>query len=159
LRLTIRPLSQKDGARAGRVFFDAVHQGAADVYTQEQRDAWAGAEPDLAAWRDRLVGVDGFAAEVEGEFAGFMTLDQTGYIDLAFVRPDVMGRGVGRALYNAIEQKALAAAITMLTTKASLKARPFFKRMGWQVEREQTVEVRGVLLTNYRMVKSLEAAR
>ena len=54
--VTIRSLMPTDGAVAAEVFFDAVHHGAADVYTLEQRKAWAGDAPDPAAWMRVLMG-------------------------------------------------------------------------------------------------------
>ncbi|MEM5520508.1 GNAT family N-acetyltransferase [Sulfitobacter sp. AS59] len=151
----IRPLRPTDSAQAVQVFFDAIHRGTADVYSASQRQAWAGTRPDTDGWRNRLVGVQGFAAETAGKFLGFMTIDETGYIDLAFVSPDAMGQGIGRKLYNAVEHRARELGVTALSTHASKKARPFFERMGWSIDCAQTVEKRDVTLTNYKMSKTL----
>jgi putative acetyltransferase len=151
----IRPLRPTDSAQAVQVFFDAIHRGTADVYSAAQRQAWAGARPDTDGWRNRLVGVQGFAAEIAGQLVGFMTIDETGYIDLAFVSPDAMGKGVGRELYDAVEHRARVLGVTALSTHASKKARPFFERMGWSVDHVQTVEKRDATLTNYKMSKPL----
>jgi putative acetyltransferase len=151
----IRPLRPTDSAQAAQVFFDAIHRGTADVYSATQRQAWAGARPDTEGWRNRLVGVQGFAAETAGQLLGFMTIDETGYIDLAFVSPDAMGQGIGRKLYDAVEHRARELGVTALSTHASKKARPFFERMGWSVDHVQTVEKHDVTLTNYKMSKAL----
>ncbi|MFT6090389.1 GNAT family N-acetyltransferase [Sulfitobacter sp.] len=151
----IRPLEPTDSAQAVQVFFDAIHRGTADVYSAEQRQAWAGTSPDIDGWRNRFVGVQGFAAETAGQLVGFMTIDETGYIDLAFVSPDAMGQGIGRKLYDAMEDRARAFGVKHATTHASKKARPFFERMGWSVECMQTVEKGDVALTNYKMSKAL----
>jgi len=157
--VNVRPILARDGADAALIFHDAVTRGTVDVYNPEQRQAWAGIAPDLAAWRKRLLGVDGFAAEIDGQMVGFMTLDQAGHIDLAFVRSDIAGQGVGRKLYEAVEKMALAGRIGTLTTDASKQARPFFESMGWHIEDEQVVIKRGVSLTNYRMSKLLKTRR
>ncbi|KEJ95398.1 Acetyltransferase, GNAT family [Pseudosulfitobacter pseudonitzschiae] len=155
MAIHIRPLTAEDGEAAAAIFFDAVHKGTADVYSAAQRRAWAGAAPSPTRWRKRFADVSGVAAEVDGVMAGFMTLDADGYIDLAFVRSDLSGRGVGRAIYDRIEARARAEGIARLTTEASKKARPFFERMGWQVDAEQTVVKDGVRLTNFQMSKPL----
>ncbi|WP_121063517.1 GNAT family N-acetyltransferase [Chachezhania antarctica] len=155
--IIIRPLVATDGPAAGEVFFDAVQRGTMAEYTQEQRDAWAGAVHDPEGWTDRLDGVDGFAAEADGRVVGFMTIDADGHVDLAFIRSDAIGQGVGRQLYDAVEDRAKALGATVMTTDASLKARPFFERMGWHVVREQKPVRRGVELTNFRMEKVLTA--
>lgn len=153
---TIRPLTPKDSAQAAQVLFDAIHIGTADVYSQKQRQAWAGTRPDTDGWRDRFVAVQGFAADVGGQLVGYMTVDKTGYIDLAFVSPNAMGKGIGRSLYRAIENHAREIGVKALSTQASRKARPFFKCMGWLVDCRQTVTKSDVTLTNYRMSKVLK---
>ena len=42
-----------------------------------------------------------------------------------------------------------------VTTHASITARPFFEQRGYRVVKEQQVERRGQMLTNYVMVKDL----
>ncbi|WP_210528330.1 GNAT family N-acetyltransferase [Rubellimicrobium arenae] len=154
--VTIRPLRPDDGPHAARVFFDAVREGTRKYYTEAQRRAWAGEPPGPDSWRDRLWGVEGFAAEEDGRLVGFMTLAGTGgHIDLAFVAPAVLGRGVGWQLYRAVEARARERGASVLTTEASRMARPFFERQGWSVITEQVVVIRGVVLTNYRMRKAL----
>jgi putative acetyltransferase len=151
----IRSLAVEDGEIAGEIFFDAVHRGAAEHYTPEERLAWAGASPNPSGWRERFVGVDGFIAELDGTPAGFMTIDPEGYIDLAFVRSDAAGKGIGWRLYLAIEERAKQLGIVRLTTEASKKAKPFFERQGWTVEHEQVVRKHNVELTNFKMSKQL----
>ncbi|WP_158964084.1 GNAT family N-acetyltransferase [Chachezhania sediminis] len=154
--ITLRPLRDDDGLAAAQLFFDAVHHGTRDHYTETQRRAWAGDTPDLDLWRDRLKGVEGFAAEdAEGRLAGFMTIDRTGYIDLAFVRADIIGQGLGQRLYDSVEAQARAWGVTGLSVDASLKARPFFEARGFAVEKQQTVVRREVELTNFRMSRLL----
>lgn len=132
-----------------------MREGTRAHYTEAQRRAWAGEAPDPQGWRDRLWGVEGFAAEEEGRLVGFMTLAGTGYIDLAFVAPAALGRGVGWQLYRAVEARARELGASVLTTDASRMARPFFERQGWSTVAEQVVVIRGVVLTTYRMRKAL----
>lgn len=42
-----------------------------------------------------------------------------------------------------------------MTVHASITARGFFEKVGWQVVKEQQVERKGVLLTNFVMEKDL----
>lgn len=126
----IRPLRPDDGPLAARVLFDAVREGTKGHYTEAQRRAWAGEAPDPQGWRDRFWGVEGFAAEQDGRLVGFMTIAGTGYIDLAFVAPELLGQGVGWRLYRAVDARARELGATALTTEASRMARPFFERQG-----------------------------
>ncbi|MCB1493266.1 MAG: GNAT family N-acetyltransferase [Rhodobiaceae bacterium] len=153
--VTVRRFEPVDCDATARIFFDAVHVGAAGHYDAEQRRAWAPERPDGARWLDRLTGQSTFVAERAGAVVGFMTLDPSGHIDLAFVAPEAMGQGIAFALYRAVEAEAVRLGLDHLTTEASLVARPFFVRQGWQVVRAQTVERRGVTLSNVRMEKRL----
>jgi putative acetyltransferase len=154
----IRNLSPKDGEAAAHIFFDAVHNGTADVYSDIERDAWAGTVPDIAGWIERFETIRGFAADIENQMVGFMTLDAEGYIDFAFVRSDVAGLGIGRLLYTALETNAIEHKIKVLTTTASKKAKPFFERFNWKVEQEQSVKKWNIALTNFKMSKILVKA-
>ena len=156
--IKIRNLTPEDGETAARIVFDAVHIGTADVYTLEQREAWAGTRPDPDRWAERIGGLEGYVAEADGVPVGFMTIDAERFIDVAFVAPGSAGHGVGWHLYRQVEERARELGATRMTTEASKKARPFFERQGWSVDREQTVERRGVVLTNYRMSKVLREA-
>ncbi len=151
----IREFREKDAAAVAQVYFDAVHEGTSDFYSAEQRQAWGGEEPDPSFWLERLRPMIALIAELDGEPVGFMTIDATGLIDLAFVSPSVVGSGVGWRLYTSVENKARELGAKRLHTEASLKARPFFLRQGWIVDLEQEVEIAGVGLTNFRMEKKL----
>ena len=72
------------------------------------------------------------------------------YLDRLYVHKDYQHRGVATAICDALEQNNKA---TELTTHASITARPFFEKRGYTVVREQQVERRGELLTNFVMRK------
>ncbi|WP_439620893.1 GNAT family N-acetyltransferase [Hyphomonas sp.] len=129
MSILIRALSIRDSHSIAQIFFDAVHVGTQHLYRPDQRLAWAGDAPDPDAWREKLNGVTGFVAEVDGEPAGFMTIDDTGLIDYAFVAPSASRKGVGQALYKAVEDQARSFGAQILTTHASKAAKPFFSAM------------------------------
>ena len=86
----------------------------------------------------------------EGKIAGFGDMAEGGYMDRLYVHKDFQRQGVATALCEALEQAAGTAAIR---THASLTARGFFEKRGYRLVREQQVERRGVLLTNFVMEK------
>lgn len=155
-KILIRDFRSDDASDAAQVFFDAVHNGTGTHYTRDQKTAWAGTRPEPHRWRKRLEGTFCKVAVVEDRVVGFLTLDGSGLIDVAFVAPCVAGSGVAYQLYQTIEAEARRRDIPSLYTEASLSARPFFARQGWEVDAEQTVEREGVSLKNFRMSKSLE---
>lgn len=115
-----------------------------------QLDAWAPAELDPAAWDRSFSRHITLVALEEGEIVGFADADPSGVLDRLFVHKDHQRQGIASALCAALE-KALPASV--ITTEASLTARPFFTAQGYRVVKTQQVERRGVLLENAVMRK------
>ncbi len=152
---SIRRFTDNDAAATAQIFFDAVHVGTRAHYDATQRRAWAPEVPETSSWRQRLAAQTTFVAEQGGRIVGFMTIDQDGYIDLAFVAPPMIGQGIAKLLYDHVEAAAAHTATPRLHTAASHLARPFFERQGWSVVKRQTVSLRGVSMTNFVMEKAL----
>lgn len=147
--MEIRIYRPGDGPALAELFYHTVHTVNAADYTPEQLAAWAPgtAEPD--GW-DRSLLQHHTLVAVEGETVlGFGDMDGGGYLDRLYVRADRQGQGVGSVLCGLLER----AAGGRVVTHASITARPFFEKRGYRVLREQQVERRGVLLTNYVMEK------
>lgn len=154
--LIIRPCRVTDAPGLAHLFHRAVREGTGARYSADQRAAWSPAPPLDEGWRRRLVEAQTVVAESEDRLLGFMTLDiGTGWIDFAYVAPEVMGRGVAETLYAVLEGRARAAGLSRLETEASLLAERFFARRGWDVVRRQDIERGGVRLPNVVMAKSL----
>ena len=91
---------------AARIFFCVIHEGTRNVYSLAQRLAWAGETIHLERWKERLAEMEGFVAEEGNEPVGLMTIDNTGYITLAFVLPSAARQGIGAGLLNVVETRA-----------------------------------------------------
>ena len=85
-----------------------------------------------------------------GQITGFGDMDDTGYLDRLYVHKDFQHRGIATALCDKLERAVRA---PRFTTHASITAKPFFERRGYKAVKEQQVERKGVLLTNYVMIK------
>ena len=129
----IRPYRSSDCPALAELFYQTVHAVNARDYSPEQLDAWADGRVELAAWDASFRAHDTRVAVEGGVIVGFADLGPDGYLDRLYVHRDWQGRGVASALCD---------------------ARPFFERRGWHVVKEQQVERRGVLLTNFVMERS-----
>lgn len=152
----VRDFVDADAAALGQLMYDAVRQGTVDFYDAAQRAAWMPQPRSGAAWLQRLQTPQTWVAEDEQGFAGFMTLADDGYIDLAYVRPDAMGTGVAQALYAVLEQEALSRRYQRLYSEASHLAQRFFTRQGWQLVKTQTLVSNEVAMQNHQMEKRLQ---
>jgi N-acetylglutamate synthase-like GNAT family acetyltransferase len=106
-----------------------------------------------------MAGRHTLVAEDVGEVLGFAELEPAGHIDMLYCRADAVRRGVGSALLKTLEDRARSLELTRLFTKASITARPFFARHGFQVMREVTVERGGVTLMRFAMEKTWPVTR
>jgi putative acetyltransferase len=152
----VRPYRTADAAAIASVFTDSVRSASKD-YSPEQIVAWGPDPPDVEHWRTRIAIRIGFVAEAEsfeqhkGEIAGSVTLERDGHLDDLYVAPRFQRRGVAAMLYSRVEQEAQSRHLSRIFTEASITARPFFESAGFSVVSAQTVKLRGVSFTNYRM--------
>lgn len=133
------------------LFYQTVHSVCAKDYTQEQLDAWASGTIDTEAWNRSFLNHYSLTAVEEGRIAGFGDIDDTGYLDRLYIHRDYQGKGIASAICDRLESHF---PVKTVITHASITARPFFEKRGYRILREQQVERKGVLLTNFIMEKA-----
>lgn len=137
------------------VFLRSVREVASRDYHAEQIAAWARADRDV--WSRRRLDRPTWVGLLDDVIAGFIDLESSGHLDMLFVDPASQRRGVASALLDTAENAARGQGLAVLDTDASITARPFFAKRGFQVVRSQDVPLRGQRLTNFRMEKRLIA--
>ena len=137
------------------LFKDTITFVCKKDYNTDQLEAWKSGADNLERWKKVMKEQLVLVAEMDHKIVGFCTLDQEHYIDLLFVHKDHQHLGIASLLYNLIEKEALKQNNLSLTADVSKTAKPFFERMGFHVLSEQTVNVKGVDLINYKMQKDL----
>lgn len=139
-----------DCRELAELFYDTVHTINAGDYTEEQLTAWADGAIDLKRWNQSFLEHYSIVARSSGVITGFGDIDNTGYLDRLYVHKDYQRKGVASAICEKLER----AAQGKIVTHASVTARPFFEKRGYKTVKEQRVERRGVLLTNFVMEKA-----
>lgn len=158
--LTFRPCRITDAPGLATIFHRAVHEGAGRHYSMEQCKAWSPAPPTDEGWCRRLVEAQTIVAERGDALLGFMTLDiATGFVDFAYVVPEVMGQGVADTLYAIVEGRARSAGLRDLETEASLLGERFFRRHGWRVVTRNQITRDGITMPSATMRKPLARSR
>ena len=147
--MMLRKYQSSDCKEIAELFYHTVHTVNAKDYTQEQLDVWATGQVDLNQWDQSFQSHYTMVAVENGILVGFGDIDSTGYLDRLYVHADYQGRGIATALCDRLEQMVSG----RITTHASLTAKPFFEKRGYQVIREQQVERQGVTLKNFVMEK------
>ncbi len=154
--IRLRPYHSADCAEMTRLFYETIHTVCAADYSARQLDAWAPREIDPAMWNRRFLRDETVVAVIGSVIAGYGTLTADGVFDLLYVHKNFQRRGVAARIAGRIEQIARESGVAVISTEASVTARPFFERQGYTIIAEQAVAIRGQVLTNYRMQKALE---
>lgn len=147
--MMVREYRHSDCREMAELFYQTVHTVNARDYTAEQLNAWADGKADLEKWDKSLREHYSLVVVEQDEIVGFGDIDKTGYLDRLYVHKDHQGRGIASAICDRLER----AVPGSIVTHASITARPFFEKRGYQVIKEQQVERRGISLTNYVMEK------
>ena len=155
----LRWATDSDYTALGQIMYDAVH-ALPSPYSEAQRRAWMPEPRQGEQWDARLDRQHIVIAEIDGQAAGFMSLQpqddaSEGYVDFAYILPAYRGSGLFAALYGWVEARALGAGMTRLTTHASLAARPAFERMGFAITAEEIVAIGAEELRRYAMAKAV----
>ena len=147
--MVVREYQPADCKEIIRLFYDTVHSVNAKDYTEEQLAVWATGKEEQGEWDRSLHGHYSLVSLADGIITGFGDIDQSGYLDRLYVHKDFQGKGVASAICDKLEQ----AVKGKIVTHASVTARPFFEKRGYQVIKEQRVERQGIVLNNYIMEK------
>lgn len=148
--MVLRPYTSADLEEILTLFYETVHTVNARDYTPPQLYAWAPRTADRARWDRTLREHTSLVAVENGQILGFGDMDATGYLDRLYVHKDHQRQGIATALCDALEA---AVPAPLLTTHASITARPFFARRGYTVLHARQVERFGVAMTNYAIEK------
>ena len=154
--IAIRRYDRADAQATLQVFREAVRRGAAELYDEAKRLAWAPTLIDLREWTATRGRGRTWVAEKHGEVVGFIDLDIEGLIGMLYVHPEHAREGIGGALLDEVERAARELDISKLRVQASLVAQPLLRRKGFIVVQNRLVERRGEWLAQAKMEKVLE---
>lgn len=153
----VRPYRPEDRSATALVYYRAVREGTAALLTSAERAAWAPrATPDLEK-PDKLLAQWCWVAWENGQPTGFMSLCPDGLLDMAFVIPEVMGKGTAAALYDVLLAKARAERLSRLTVVASPFSHRFLLKRGWRVDSEGPETHQGEVFHLYHMSLAIDA--
>lgn len=153
--MNIRLFHPQDAEQIAQLFHDTVRKINQRDYSLSQIQAWAPDEIYFRNWAEICSQRFTFVADQSGLIVGFGELESDGHIDCFYCHKNYQGCGIGRQIYQAIEQQALNLGLTRLFVEASITAKPFFQHLGFSVVQQQQVFCRGETFLNYLMEKQL----
>lgn len=152
----IREYNEEDAPFLAAIYFNTIHFVNAMDYSLDQLNAWAPKTSlETAGWIQKWQKYSPVVAAIGNKIVGFVEFEDNGHIDCFYCHHEHQGCGVGTALMKIVENKARKKHIKIIFAEVSITARTFFEAKGFNVIKEQVVERRGVMLTNFVMEKVL----
>ncbi len=153
--MIIRRFQASDAEELYQLFYHTIRLVNVQDYSQDQVAAWAPDDMDMDFVKQKYNQISPYVAVEDGVIIGYADIQPDGYIDHFYCHHKYQGRGVGRRLFEVLENDAEEQRIQRMYPNVSITARPFFEAMGFRVEKSQLVKVGEQRLTNYRMVRDL----
>jgi putative acetyltransferase len=140
---TVRLYKSGDCEDIVKLFYNTVHTVNLKDYSLEQINAWAPEKIDIDVWERLLSKNHTVVVESKDIIVGFGDMDKTGHFNRLYVHKDFQGQGIATIIISELEKYAQLSGIVVVTTEASVTARPFFEKRGYQVVKKQSVKLKG----------------
>lgn len=158
----IRDFREADAPALVAIFRAAIAGLGPRAYSEGQVAAWSARAPSPEIFCQRvgsgasiLVALGVSATGASELPIGYALFEPDGHFDHLYCHPDHSGKGVGSSLIQAVEAFARKTSIAQLFTEASEIARPVFEREGFTVSHRRDLDIDGVAIHNYAMIKNL----
>jgi putative acetyltransferase len=151
----LRPLLPTDIDPLRELFAQSIDVLTVEDYDEDQRIAWAARAEDKATFAQRLAGAVTLVVMVGGKHAGFGSLRGNSELDMLYVHPHFVHRGVGTALADALEKLAKARGAKEISADVSDTAQTFFADRGYVPMQRNLKPVDDQWLSNTTMKKPL----
>ena len=153
--MELKQITKKDQLKLKEVYFDSVSSIDENIYTKDQKFAWASqAWENLEFDKSLLKGI-GSKLICNNKIIGFATRYPENRLSLLYVRGNYKRKGCGTMILNSIEREALKSGIKKLNTEASLISYKLLLKSNWKIYRKEKVKIKELMFERYRMFKIL----
>lgn len=156
-KIITRQYQISDAQALANIYYYTIHNVNIRDYSVEQINAWAPTSSlELDGWKRKWEKLPPIVAVSNDVIVGFTEFEPNGYIDCFYVHHEHQNKGVGSVLMTEIDANAKQNKVPRVYAEVSITARPFFEKKGFQVVKEQSVNIRGCQLTNFVMEKMID---
>ena len=153
--MKLKQITKKDQLKLKEVYFDSVSSIDENIYSKEQKFAWASQAWENSEFQKSLLRGKGSKLIFNNKIIGFATRYPDNRLSLLYVRGNFKRKGFGTIILNSIERDALNSGINKLKTEASLISYGLLLKRKWEIERKEIVNIKGLIFERYRMFKIL----
>lgn len=155
VNMELRRYRPEDLQEIAELFYETIHHVNRKDYSEIQIKVWSDSRDRLLQSNDFFMRLYTVEAVEQGRIAGYGNIDDTGYLDHLFVHKDFQRMGAASLICEELERYAVLRGMERIEVHASITAKPFFEKRGYRTVKEQQVDVKGILLTNFVMEKIL----
>ena len=137
---------------------EIIHESTSNIdeeYSEEELEHLEREIPDLVIGFAEDEEFEYYVAEKNNEIVGIAGYHPWGKISGIFVEPEHQKEGIGKQLIQKIEREAKKESIDKLKVSASLTAKRFYGKLGYQTVKKKDSEIEGKEIPVYKMEKSL----
>ena len=153
--MKLKQISKKDQLKIKEVYFDSVISIDENIYTKEQKFAWASQAWENSVFKKSLLEGTGSMLICNSMIIGFATRYPENRMSLFYVRGNFKRKGYGKVILDSIERDAMEAGINILHTEASLISYKLLQKNKWEIDHKEKINIKGLTFERYRMFKIL----
>ena len=153
--MKLKQITKKDQLKLKEVYFDSVISIDENIYSKEQKFAWASQAWENSEFEKSLLEGMGLMLICNNMITGFATRYPENRLSLFYVRGNFKRKGYGTMILDSIEKNALKSGIKKLNTEASLISYKLLLKRNWEIVRKEKVIIKGLSFERYKMYKIL----
>ena len=153
--MQLKQITKKDQLKLQEVYFDSIISIDENIYSKEQKFAWASQAWENPEFQNSLLRGNGSKLIINNKIIGFATRYPENRLSLLYVRGNFKRKGFGKIILNSIERDALKSGINKLNTEASLISYKLLLKRKWEIDHKEIVNIKGLIFERYKMFKIL----
>ena len=153
--MNLRQITTKDQLELKKVYFDSIQSIDKNIYSQEQKRAWASKAWDNPNFDKSIKHGKGWLLSEQGIIITFALRYPDNRIALFYCKGKYQRKGYGSRLLNKLEDEAKKEGLESLSTEASLISYKLFLKNKWQIIRKEKVIINNIFFERYKMTKLL----
>ncbi len=154
--MNLKQITQKDQLDLKKIYFDSIISIDEEIYTSEQKRAWASQAWDNKYFNLSLKEGKGWLINEREKIIAFASRYPNNRISLLYCRGDSQRKGYGTKLLQKIEKEALKEGLPCLTTEASLISYKLFLKNSWKIIRKEKINIKNITFERYKMIKNFK---
>tara|TARA_B100000989_G_scaffold252380_1_gene200573 strand:- start:187 stop:648 length:462 start_codon:yes stop_codon:yes gene_type:complete len=152
--MNLKQITEKDQLDLKKIYYDSIISIDENVYTSEQKRAWASQAWDNKYFNLSLKEGKGWLINEREKKIAFAMRYPNNRISLLYCKGDSKRKGYGTMLLQKIEKEAINEGLPCLSTEASLISYKLFLKNSWKIIRKEKIIINNITFERYKMIKN-----